>query len=90
MRAKLTKSPEVRQTQAAPPTYLSSSAPSPSLHKLRTVLRLYAEHGEELVLELDSHQTVNDKVGRGIHDNEKPGGFQFPEVMIINSKFTLI
>ena len=90
MMVRQVKSPEVRQTQTAPPTDPSSSSPSFSLHKLRTGLRLYAEHGEKLVLELGSHQTVNDKVGRGIHDNEKPGGFQFPEIKIMNSKFTLI
>ena len=32
----------------------------------------YTEHVEELLLELNSHQAVDDKVDGGVHDNEEP------------------
>ena len=32
----------------------------------------YAEHVEKLLLELNSRQAVDDKVDRGVHDNEEP------------------
>ena len=62
-------SPEVRQTEAASPTDVaSSSSPLPRL----TGLLLYTEDEKELLLELCSHHTVDDKVSRGIHDNQEP------------------
>ena len=66
----LDKLPEVRQTEAAPPTDVS---PPSSLHR-RAVLPLYREEEEELVLELYSRHTVDDEIRRGIHDNEQPWG----------------
>ena len=65
----------MRQTETASPTDVSS------ISSFLTCLLLNAEHDKELLLELYSRHTVDDKVSGGIHDNEKPwGGFQFPTV----------